>query len=349
MQNADSTLFSNAWHTHDMVLSCSLQERKATKLERKKQPKENETAAAFQPSSSSSEPASEPCTSSAQSAAQPTRTSAAPAPDPDPAQPAMASQGNDAEANDNAPPQIAQRAESDDIPAVNEEDGASSATKVASAQMAADQLKDLDKQDQQEQAAADNQDEPHAEHAEPAEAHDVLHELEHLQQLPDMPKHDVKDDLAGLFKAAFATCHAEMSPRGAPPLSPFSAHGQDGEEEDYSLYDDADQAIDGDEPGEVILDASDAEKEERSGERAKPLLEGFMGDAVATTLRDTPQVCKFIHHTFCFLQDLIKKNCHGIYFSLLTGLVSIMLRGHAQADVQFWEQSKHTGKVTGHR
>ncbi len=264
------------------------------KLERKKQSKGGNAAAASQPASSTSEPASEPCTSSAQSAAQPPRTSAAPASDPDPAQPAMGAQGNDAEADDNAQPQIAQHAESADILAVKEEDATQSGTEVAAAQMAAGQPKDLDKQEQQEQAAAGNQDEPHAEHA---EAHDVLHELEQLAQLPDMPKHDVKDDLAGLFKAAFATCHAEMSPRGAPPLSPFSAHGQDGEDEDYSLYEDADQAIDGHEPGEVVLDASDAEKEERSGEMAKPLLEGFMGDAVATTLSDTPQVCQSI--TLC--------------------------------------------------
>ncbi len=281
------------------MLSCSLQERKVIKLERKKQPKGNETAAAFQPASSTSEPASELCTSSAQSAAQPTRTSAAPAPDADPTQAAMDAQGHDAEADDNAQPQIAKHAESADVPAVEEEDATQSGTEVASAQMA-DQLKNLDKQDQQEQTAADNQDEPHTEPAEPAETHDVLHELEHLPQLPHMPKHDIKDDLAGLFKAAFATCHAEMSPRGAPPLSPFSAHGQDGEEEDYSLYEDADQAIDGDEPGEVVLDASDAEKEERSGEMAKPLLEGFMGDAVATTLSDIPQVGQSAtnHHTF---------------------------------------------------
>ena len=270
-----------------MVLFCFVQERKATKLERKKQPKGNETAAA-------SEPASEPCTSSAQSTAQPAGASAAPAPDPDPAQPAMGSQGNDAEADGNVQPQSAQHAESADILAFKEEDAAQSGTDVAAAQTAAEQTKDFDKQDQQQQAAAGNQYEPHAERA---EAHDVLHELEHLPQLPDMPKHDMKDDLAGLFKAAFATCHAEMSPRGAPPLSPFSAHGQDGEEVDYSLYEDADQAIDGGESGEVVLDASDAEKEERSGEMAKPLLEGFMGDAVATTLSDTPQVCQStIHH-----------------------------------------------------
>lgn len=295
-------IFGDGWHVHNVMPLCSLQERKATKLERKKRPLENDTAAASQPASSTSEPASEPCTSSAQSAAQPTRTSAAPASDPDPAQAAMDAQGHDAEAADNAQPQVAQHAESADIPAVNEEDGASSGTEVASAQMAADQPKDLDKQDQQPQAAAGNQDEPHAE---PAEACDVLHELEHLPQLPDMPKHDTKDDLAGLFKAAFATCHAEMSPCGAPPLSPFGAHGQDREEEDYSLYEDADQAIDGHEPGEVVLDASDAEKEDRSGEMAKPLLEGFMGDAVATTLTDTPQVCQstIYHHT----QDLMRR------------------------------------------
>ncbi|KAL0036465.1 hypothetical protein WJX77_008836 [Trebouxia sp. C0004] len=243
-------------------------ERSAMKLGRKKQTTGGAAAAA-----------SQPAISSAQSAAQPPRTSAAPAsdPDPDPAQPAMGAQGNDAEADGNAQPQVAQHAESADISAVKEEDATQSGTELAG------QPKDLDKP---EQAAAGNQDEPHAE---PAEAHDVLHELEQLPQLPAMPKHDMKDDLAGLFKTAFATCHTEMSPRGAPPLSPFSAHGQDGEEEDYSLYEDADQAIDGDEPGEVVLDASDAEKEERSGEMAKPLLEGFMGDAVATTLGDTPQ------------------------------------------------------------
>ena len=298
------------------MLSYSLQERKATKLERKKQPKENETAGASQPASSSSEPASEPSTSSAQSAAQPTRISAAPAPDPDPTRPAVDSQGNYTEADDNAQPKTAQHAESADISGVKEEDAAQARTEVTAEQTASGQPKDLDKQDQQEQTSASNHDEPHAEHAEPAETHDVLRELEHLTQLPDMPKHDVKDDLAGLFKAAFATCHAEMSPRGAPPLSPFSAHGQDGEEEDYSLYEDADQAIDGDEPGEVVLDASDAEKEERSGEMAKPLLEGFMGDAVATTLRDTPQVCQYTSHLYS-LQTLSRK----LSWTALSGLV----------------------------
>ncbi|KAA6420994.1 MAG: ubiquitin carboxyl-terminal hydrolase 2-like [Trebouxia sp. A1-2] len=264
-------------------------ERTAMKLERKKQSKGGEAASAPQPASSTSDPASQPCTSSAQSEAQPRRTCAAPASDPDPTQATMGAQGNDTEANDNAQPQIAQRAESADIPAVKEEDATQFQTEVAATEMAAGQSKDFDKQEQQEQAAAGNQAEPHAEHAEPAEPHDVLHELEQLPQLPDMPKHDIKDDLAGLFQAAFATCHAEMSPRGAPPLSPFSAHGQGSEEEDYSLYEDADQAIDGNEPGDVAVDASDAEKEERSGEMAKPLLEGFMGDAVVTTLSDAPQ------------------------------------------------------------
>jgi len=321
--HADIMMFSIDWYVRNVLLlkqSCFLQERKAFKLERKKQPKVGEAAAASQPASSTSEPASEPCTSSAQSAALPPRSSAAPASDPDPAHAAMDAQGNDAETDGNAQPQDAQHAESAGSPAVKEEDATRSGTELDAAQKAAGQPKELDKQDQQEQAA--DQDEPHAEHAEPAEAHDVLHELEQLPQLPDMPKHDLKDDLAGLFKAAFATCHAEMSPRGAPPLSPFSAHGQDREEEDYSLYEDADRAIKEEEPGEMVLDASDEEKEDRSGEMGKPLLEGFMGDAVATTLSDTPQVCQFtIHHDTFVLCKVLEESSHGLYFSILSGLV----------------------------
>ncbi|KAL0037457.1 hypothetical protein WJX79_008841 [Trebouxia sp. C0005] len=150
-------------------------ERTAMKLERKKQSKGGEAASAPQPASSTSDPASQPCTSSAQSEAQPRRTCAAPASDPDPTQATMGAQGNDTEANDNAQPQIAQRAESADIPAVKEEDATQFQTEVAATEMAAGQ------------------------------------------------------------------------------------------------------------------NASDAEKEERSGEMAKPLLEGFMGDAVVTTLSDAPQ------------------------------------------------------------
>ena len=115
----------------------------------------------------------------------------------------------------------------------------------------------------------------------PTEPYDVLQEFESLSPvLPDMPKPDTHDDLAGLFQAAFATCHQEMSPHGRPPQSPFSSHGQDcEEEEDYSLYNDADEVMADDEAGGTPLDASDEEEREEVGEAAGALLESFMGDA----------------------------------------------------------------------
>ena len=117
-------------------------------------------------------------------------------------------------------------------------------------------------------------------HAEPAEPHDVLQEFESLSPtLPDMPKHDKGDNLAGLFQAAFATCRKEMSPRGRPPESPFSSHGQDQDEQDFSLYNDADEVMGDDEVEGTALDASDEEEEGKQGEVAGALLESFMGDA----------------------------------------------------------------------
>lgn len=116
--------------------------------------------------------------------------------------------------------------------------------------------------------------------AEPAEPHDVLQEFESLSpMLPEMPKPDTGDDLAGLFQAAFATCHKQMSPRGRPPQSPFSSHGQDEDEEDFSLYTDADEVMADDEVEGTALDASDEEEEGKQGEVAGALLESFMGDA----------------------------------------------------------------------
>ena len=118
--------------------------------------------------------------------------------------------------------------------------------------------------------------------AEPSEPYDVLQEFESLSpMLPDMPKHETGDDLAGLFQAAFATCDKQMSPHGRPPQSPFSSHNQDQEEEeeDYSLYNDADEVMGGDEVEGTVLDASDEEEGEKGGEVAGVLLESFMGDA----------------------------------------------------------------------
>lgn len=120
----------------------------------------------------------------------------------------------------------------------------------------------------------------HSSHAEPAEPHDVLQEFESLSpMLPEMPKPDTGDDLAGLFQAAFATCHKQMSPHGRPPQSPFSSHGQDEDEEDFSLYTDADEVMAEDEVEGTALDASDEEEEGKQGEVAGALLESFMGDA----------------------------------------------------------------------
>ena len=112
----------------------------------------------------------------------------------------------------------------------------------------------------------------HAEHA------DVLHEFESLTPLPDMPKHDTQDELQGLFHAAFATCHKELSPRRQPKPSPFGSNDQD-EDEDYSLYNDADEVMAKDESDAAALDASDEEGREEGGEAAALLLNGFIGDA----------------------------------------------------------------------
>lgn len=133
-------------------------------------------------------------------------------------------------------------------------------------------------------------------HAEPAEHHDVLQEFESLSpMLPDMPKHGKGDDLAGLFQVAFATCQKEMSPRGRPPESPFSSHGQDQDEDDFSLYNEADEVMDDDEVEGTVLDASDEEEEGKQGEVAGALLESFVGDAEHAVLRQashSAQVCK---------------------------------------------------------
>lgn len=113
-----------------------------------------------------------------------------------------------------------------------------------------------------------------------AEPHDVLQEFESLSpMLPEMPKPNTGDDLAGLFQAAFATCHKQMSPRGRPPQSPFSSHGQDEDEEDFSLYTDADEVMADNEVEGTALDASDEEEEGKQGEVTGALLESFMGDA----------------------------------------------------------------------
>ena len=134
-----------------------------------------------------------------------------------------------------------------------------------------------------------------------------------------MPKHDVKDDLAGLFKAAFATCHAEMSPRGTPPESAFGTRGQNGQEEDYSLYEDADQAMEAGEPRQVALDASDEEQEDGRREMAAPLLEGFIGDAVTNTLHTgTSQVS----HIYTSVLHCYSLHCHT-YLSCQFNMVSI--------------------------
>ena len=146
---------------------------------------------------------------------------------------------------------------------------------------ASDQLEAADRalktqQNGQHQQLGINIDKGH----EPAEPPDVLQEFESLSpMLPDMPKHDKGDDLAGLFQAAFATCRNEMSPRGRPPQSPFSSHGQDHDEEDFSLYNDADEVLGDDKVEGTALDASDDEEEGKQGEVAGAVLESFMGDA----------------------------------------------------------------------
>ncbi len=237
-------------------------------MERKKQPKEAERSAISQPAQPSSGPVADSSAS-------------------EPAKAADATADAAAEASGQAELQA-----SDDTAFGNnltvKTDALSSSESVSLAP-APDQQNRSDQQAGEQNSS----DVPHNGHAEHAEPHDVLHEFEQLSpKLPDMPKQDMQDDLAGLFQAAFATCRTEMSPCGAPPQSPFSSHGQDREEEDFSLYEDADQAIEGDEPDNVALDASDEEQEERSGEMAKPLLEGFVGDAVAQTLDgNSTQVC----------------------------------------------------------
>lgn len=165
--------------------------------------------------------------------------------------------------------------------------------------------------------------------AEPAEPHDVLQEFESLSpMLPEMPKPDTGDDLAGLFQAAFATCHKQMSPCGRPPQSPFSSHGQDHEEEDFSLYTDADEVMADDQVDGTALDASDEEEEGKQGEVAGALLESFMGDAehaaqVQASLNaevccSQPSACPCCSYRGCrsclLVMDALLVNCKAIVF-----------------------------------
>lgn len=263
-----------------------MQERKASKLERKKQAKADNAGLASQagaansdsttPSSVASESPAE-ATNSAGAVAQPSQTDCAQEP--------------------------AQGAESTDSGMDAKGDRCSANAGDASAQMdAADQGLQTQQNGQHQQLSVNTD----KNHAEPAEPHDVLQDFDSLSpMLPDMPRLDKGDDLAGLFQAAFATCHKEMSPRGRPPQSPFTSHGQDQDEEDFSLYNDADEVMGDDEVQGTALDASDEEEEGKQGEVAGALLESFMGDAEhAAQLQAShsvqvccvqPSVCSSLH------------------------------------------------------
>lgn len=120
-------------------------------------------------------------------------------------------------------------------------------------------------------------------HALPAAPKDVMEEMESLGMLPDMPKVDYKDDLPGLFQAAFATCDTQMSPRRAAREMPQPVGA-----EELSLYEDADEALEEeDREGKgsegVVLDASDEETEQKSGPAARPLLENFVNSSATVT------------------------------------------------------------------
>ena len=260
-------------YTETTMINCGLQERKAVKLDRKNQPKEAEVTSSAP--DESSRPAALTTSASSDSPAQATRA----APDTSELGQGHVLSGVIQTGPDDQP----QPDESDHQVSGHMLSVRTGTGYVPQSNIQAEDTADLGKQGGQEEQEEpfNSPDGPHAEHAEP---HDVLKEFEQLSpKLPDMPKKDMQDDLAGLFHAAFATCH-EMSPRGGPPQSPFGSHSQDREEDDFSLYGDADEAMGGDAADGIALDASDEEQEEKSGEMAQPLLEGFMGDAESVAI-----------------------------------------------------------------
>ena len=248
-----------------------MQERKAVKLDRKKQPKEAEVTSSA-PDESSCPAALTTSASSSDSPAQATRA----APDTsEPGQAHVLSGVNQTGPADQPQPDGSDHQVSGHMLSVRTGTGY-----VPQPKIQAEDTADLGKQGgpKEQEEPINSFDGPHA------EPHDVLKEFEQLSpKLPDMPRKDMQDDLAGLFQAAFATCR-EMSPRGGPPQSPFGSHSQDQEEDNFSLYGDADEAMGGDAADGIALDASDEEQEEKSGEMAQPLLEGFMGDAESVAI-----------------------------------------------------------------
>ena len=254
-----------------------MQERKASKLERKKQAKAESAGSASQASAANSDSATP---SSFASVSPPEATNS-------PVAVAQPSQ------TDCAWDEPAQAAESTDSGMIAKGNGRSDNTGDASDQIeAADQGLETQQNGQHPQLSVNT----HKSQVEPAEPHDVLQEFESLSpMLPDMPRLDKGDDLAGLFQAAFATCHKELSPRGRSPQSRFSSHGQDQDKEDFSLYNDADEVMGDNEVQGAALDASDEEQEGKQGEVTGTLLESFMRDAEhAAHLQASPhsaQVC----------------------------------------------------------
>ena len=252
------------------MINCCLQERKAVKLDRKNQPKEAEVTSSA-PDESSCPAALTTSASSSDSPAQATRA----APDTsEPGQGHVVSGVNQTGPDDQPQPNGLDHQVSHML-SVRTGTGY-----VPRSNIQAEDTADLGKQGgpKEQEEPLNSPDGPHA------EPHDVLKEFEQLSpKLPDMPKKDMQDDLAGLFQAAFATCR-EMSPRGGPPQSPFGSHSQDQGEDNFSLYGDADEAMGGDAADGIALDASDEEQEEKSGEMAQPLLEGFMGDAESVAI-----------------------------------------------------------------
>lgn len=273
-----------------------VQERKASNLERKKQAKQGSPAGPMDQGSAGPSHAAPP-TSASPSAAQATNSEAA-----QPSQTDCSQEG------------AGQSVEDRDT-GMGARDGRPSISPGAA-----------DQSQEAHQAPGAHQSEEHLQlvvntASSEAEPHDVLQEFESLSPvLPAMPKQDAHDDLAGLFQAAFATCHKEMSPRGRPPQSPFSSHGQDHEEEDYSLYNDADEVMGDDEAEGTALDASDEEEGEENREAAGALLESFMGDAEhAAQLQASynaqaccthPTVCSCVHTgAACPFQDVTSLQC----------------------------------------
>ena len=238
-----------------------MQERKASKLERKKQAKAD---SAVDPASQALAGNSDPATPSSFASVCPAQATTSAVNTAQPSQ------------TDCTQDEPVQDAEGTDSDMAAKDDRRSENLGDASDQVEAADLGLNTQQNGQHQQLYINTDKSH----DPAEPHDVLQEFESLSpMLPDMPKHDKGDDLAGLFQAAFATCHKEMSPHGRPPQSPFSSHGQDHDDEDISLYNAADELMGDDEVEGTVLDASDEEEEGKQGEVAGALLESFMGDA----------------------------------------------------------------------